>query len=206
MPGFAHQDILSSYFIFNFCVPIISYRWQQTIPNLTGLNTIQLCFLLIWSPAWIFLYDTVRCQHSQHAAPNVFCLFAFPVLCFKVAIIFMNRMWTGQMKNQFPIQDTSKYHFYNTICSSRISSVAQSCPTLCDPMSHSTPVLSVHHQLPEFTQTHAHWVSDAIQPSHPLSSPSPPALDPSQHQGLFQWVNSSRIVYQKTIEIQTSAN
>ena len=127
MPGFAHQDILSSYFIFNFCVPIISYWWQQTIPNLTGLNTIQLCFLLIWSPAWIFLYDTVRCQHSQHAAPNVFCLFAFPVLCFKVAIIFMNRMWTGQMKNQFPIQDTGKYHFYKTICSSRISSVQFSC-------------------------------------------------------------------------------
>ena len=211
MPGFAHQDILSSYFIFNFCVLIISYRWQQTIPNLTGLNTIQLCFLLIWSPAWMFLYDTVRCQHSQHAAPNVFCLFAFPVLCFKVAIIFMNRMWTGQMKNQFPIQDTGKYHFYKTICSSRISSVQfssviQSCPTLCNPMNHSMPGLSVHHQLPEFTQTHAHRVSDAIQPSHPLLSPSPPALDPSQHQGLFQWVNSSRIVYQKTIEIQTSAN
>ena len=211
MPGFAHQDILSSYFIFNFCVLIISYRWQQTIPNLTGLNTIQLCFLLIWSPAWMFLYDTVRCQHSQHAAPNVFCLFAFPVLCFKVAIIFMNRMWTGQMKNQFPIQDTGKYHFYKTICSSRISSVQfssviQSCPTLCNPMNHSMPGLSVHHQLPEFTQTHAHRVSDAIQPSHPLLSPSPPALDPSQHQGLFQWVNSSRIVYQKTVEIQTSAN
>ena len=62
------------------------------------------------------------------------------------------------------------------------SSVAQSCPTLCDPMNRSTPGLPVHHQLPEFTQTHVHQVSDAIQPSHPLSSPSPPALNPSQHQ------------------------
>ena len=63
------------------------------------------------------------------------------------------------------------------------SSVAQSCPTLCDPMNRSTPGLPVHHQLPEFTQTHAYQVSDAIQPSHPLSSPSPPAPNPSQHQG-----------------------
>ena len=66
------------------------------------------------------------------------------------------------------------------------SSVTQLCPTLCNPMNHSTPGLPVHHQLPEFTQTHAHRVSDAIQPSHPLSSPSPPAPNPSQHQGLFQ--------------------
>ena len=66
------------------------------------------------------------------------------------------------------------------------SSVAQSCPTLCDPINHSTPGLPVHHQLPEFTQTHVHQVSDAIQPSHPLSSPSPPAPNPSQHQSLFQ--------------------
>ena len=67
----------------------------------------------------------------------------------------------------------------------QFSSVAQSCPTLCDPMNHSTPGLPVHHQLPEFTQTHTHRVSDAIQPSHSLSSPSPPAPNPSQHQSLF---------------------
>ena len=68
----------------------------------------------------------------------------------------------------------------------QFSSVDQSCPTLCEPMNHSTPGLPVHHKLPEFTQSHAHQVSDAIQPSHPLSSPSPPAPNPSQHQGLFQ--------------------
>ena len=74
------------------------------------------------------------------------------------------------------------------IGSVQFSSVAQSCPTLCDPMNHSTPGLPVHHQLPEFTQTHVHRVSDAIQPSHPLSSPSPPAPNPSQHQSLFHWL------------------
>ena len=76
----------------------------------------------------------------------------------------------------------------------QFSSVAQSWPSLCDPMNHGTPGLPVHHQLPEFTQTQVHRVSDAIQPSHPLSSPSPPAPNPSQHQSLFQWVNSSHEV------------
>ena len=69
----------------------------------------------------------------------------------------------------------------------QFSSVAQSCPTFCDPMNHSTPGLSVHHQVSESTQTNVHWVGDAIQPSHPLSSPSPPALNLSQHQSLFNW-------------------
>ena len=73
----------------------------------------------------------------------------------------------------------------------QFNSIAQSCPTLCDPMNHSPPGLPVHHQLPESTQTHVHRVGDAIQPSHPLLSPSPPAPNPSQHQGLFQWVNWS---------------
>ena len=76
------------------------------------------------------------------------------------------------------------YTFY--IYSVQFSSIAQSCPTLCDPMNCSMPGLPVHHQLPELTQTHAYRVGDAIQPSHPLLSPSPPAPNPSQHQGLFQ--------------------
>ena len=67
------------------------------------------------------------------------------------------------------------------VVSVQFNLVAQSCPTLCDPMNHSTPGLPVHHHLPEFTQTHVHRVCDAIQPSHPLSSPSPPAPNPSQH-------------------------
>ena len=83
----------------------------------------------------------------------------------------------------------------------QFSSVTQSCPTLCDPMNRSTPGLPVHNQLPEFTQTHAHRVGDATQPSHPLSSPSPPAPNPSQHWALFQWVNSSHEVA-KVLEFQ----
>ena len=87
------------------------------------------------------------------------------------------------------------------LSSVQFSSVAQSCPTLCNPMNCSTPGLPVHHQLPEFTHTHVHPVSDAIQPSHPLSSPSPPAPNTSQHQSLFQGVNSSHEVA-KVLEFQ----
>ena len=83
----------------------------------------------------------------------------------------------------------------------QFSSDTQSCRILCDPMDCSTPGLPVYHQLPEFTQTHDHRVGDAIQPSHPLSSPSPPALNLSQHQGLFQWVSSSHHVA-KVLEFQ----
>ena len=83
----------------------------------------------------------------------------------------------------------------------QFSSVAQSCLTLCNPMNRSTPGFPVHHQLQEFTQTHVHRVSDAIQPSHHLSSPSPPAPNPSQHQSLFQWVNSSHEMA-KVLEFQ----
>ena len=83
----------------------------------------------------------------------------------------------------------------------QFSSVAQSCLTLCNPMDCSTLGLPVHHQLPEFTQTHVHWVGDAIQPSHPLSSPSLPAFSLSQRQDLFQWVSSSHQVA-KVLEFQ----
>ena len=81
--------------------------------------------------------------------------------------------------------------FYISFLAHQFSSVAQLCPTLCDPMSRSTPGLPVHHHLPEFTQTHVHRVSDAIQPSHPRSSLSPTDPNPSQHQSPFRWVNCS---------------
>ena len=87
------------------------------------------------------------------------------------------------------------------ISSVQFSSVTQSCLTLCDPMNHSAPGFPVHHQLPQSTQTHVHWVGDTMQPSHPLLSPSPPALNLSQHQGLFQWVSSSHQVA-KVLEFQ----
>ena len=82
-----------------------------------------------------------------------------------------------------------------------VSSVTQLCPTLCDPMNYSTPGLPVHHQLLEFTQTHVHRVSGVIQPSYPLSSPLPPAPNPSQRQSLLEWVNSSHEVA-KVLEFQ----
>ena len=86
-------------------------------------------------------------------------------------------------------------------CSLQFSSVTKLCRTLCDPVNHSTPGLPVHHQLPESTQTYVHWVGDAIQPSHPLLSPSPPALNLSQHQDLFKWVSSWHQVA-KVLEFQ----
>ena len=92
-------------------------------------------------------------------------------------------------------------HSQHPFSSVQFSSVMQSCPTLCNPMNHSTPGLPVHHQPPESTQTHVHWVSDGIQPSHPRLSPSPPALNPSQHQRLFKWVSSSHQVA-KVLEFQ----
>ena len=92
-------------------------------------------------------------------------------------------------------QDTLLLYYF------QFSSVAQSCPTLCDPMNCGTPGLPVYHQFPEFTQTHVHRVGNAIQPSHPLSSPSPPAPNPSQHQSVFQWVSFSHEVA-KVLEFQ----
>ena len=111
--------------------------------------------------------------------------------------------WTGCITLQskglsrvFSNTTVQKHQFFSTQLFSQsnslfdfsvqFSSITQSCPTLCNPMNCSTPGLPVHHKLPEFTQTHAHQVSDAIQPSHPLSSLSPPAPNPSKHQGLFQ--------------------
>ena len=104
--------------------------------------------------------------------------------CFHTMRKYMKHVWTSVTVPSSYLTLVLRKH------SDQFSSVAQSCPTLCDPMNSSTPGLPVHHHLPEFTQTHVHWVRDAIQPSHPLSSPSPPAPNPSQHQGLFQWVNS----------------
>ena len=110
----------------------------------------------------------------------------------------------GLQRPTWPLALTSQPHSH--FSSVWLSSVAQSCPTLCNPMNRSTPGLPVHHQLPEFTQIHVHRVSDAIQPSHPLSSPSPPVPNHSQHQGLFQWVNSSHEVANQSIGVSASTS
>ena len=100
--------------------------------------------------------------------------------------------WSGKMSTPIDCDRLSMY---------QLSSVAQLCSTLCDAINRSMPGLPVHHQLPESTQTHVHRVSDAIQPSHPLSSPSPPALNLSQYQSLFKWVSSPHQVA-KVLEFQ----
>ena len=91
-------------------------------------------------------------------------------------------------------------YWQEAFSSVQFSSVIQSCPTLCDPMDCTMPGLLVHHQLPEFIQTHVRWVGDTIQSSHPLSSPSPSAFNLSHHQGLFKWVTSHQVA--KVLEFQ----
>ena len=139
------------------------------------------------------------------------------ILCVK-SIVFPQRMqpinthghprWQWFLSGLFLIDYSSNlsHKLFTTVgiitsCSVQFSSVTQSCLTLCDPMNHSMPGLPIHHQFPEFTQTHVLRVGDVIQPSHPLSSPSPPAPNPSQHQGLFQSVNSLHEVA-KVLEFQ----
>ena len=109
----------------------------------------------------------------------------------EMSFFVMNHMITSWFFNH--LNHTQNHH--------QFSSLTQSCPTLCDPMDCSTPGFSLHHRIPELTQIHAHWVNDAIQPSHPLSPPSPPAFNLSQHQGLFKWVSSSHQV-SKVLEFQ----
>ena len=116
---------------------------------------------------------------------------------------------TSSIVGWFAIRSSIGSHFARTLHHdlfissgpTPFSSDSHSCPTLCDPMNCSAPGLPVCHQLPESTKTHVHWVGDAIQPSHPLSSPIPPALNLSQHQGLFRWVSSSHQVA-KVLEFQ----
>ena len=116
----------------------------------------------------------------------------------------MNKTWNLKRKNSWlmyiPFIFPSFFSSYNSN-SVQFSSVAQSCQTPCNPMDCSTPGIPVHHQPLAFIQTHVHWVSDAIQPSHPLSAPSPLTFNLSQHQGLFKWVSSSHQVA-KVLEFQ----
>ena len=109
--------------------------------------------------------------------------------------------WTSKIRYQVKEFNILCMRRFEPLSSVQFSSVTQSCLTLCEPMDDSTPGFPVHHQLPEPTQTHVHWVSNAIQPSYPLSSPSPLALNLFQHQGLFQRVSSSHQVA-KVLEFQ----
>ena len=121
----------------------------------------------------------------SYCSSHFLVLIDFPILNFHTSDFCLEDKWLGQ--GHFLL------NFIPKLISVQCSSVAQSSLTLCDPVNRSTPGLPVHHQLPEFTQTHVYWVGDAIQPSHPLSFPSP-AFNLSQRQGLFKWVSSSHQV------------
>ena len=135
------------------------------------------------------------CSWTQDVFPFIPIIFDFFQQCF---LVFSIQLFTSLVKfipEYFILFDAvSNVIAFLISFSVQFSSVTQLCLTLCDPMNHITPGLPVHYHLPEFTQAHVHWVSDAIQPSHPLSSPFPSASNPSQHQSLCQWVNSSHEV------------
>ena len=126
--------------------------------------------------------DSLWPHESQHARPP--CLSATPGVHPNSCAL---SQWCHPAISSSVVPLSFCPHQFSSV---QFSSVAQSCPTLCNPMNCSMPGFPVHHELQEFTQTHVHRVGDAIQPSHPLLSPSPPAPNPSQHQSLFQWVNS----------------
>ena len=147
------------------------------------------------------LSSAYLCQHSVVFVANL-----GSYLLLKFGVVFFLRFF-------FPVQWRIP-HFRNfclwwpshwlKCLAPQFSSVAQSCPTLFDPMNRSTPGLPVHHHLPELTQTQVHRDGDAIQPSHPLLSPTPPAPNRSQHQSLFQWVNSSHEVAKVLVSASAS--
>ena len=165
---------------------------RKAFSNMHACSVNQLCLTLrshgLWPARWLSPWDSpgkntgVGCHSLLHGS-------------------FWPRDWTwvSCIASKFFIIWITRESYL--VLSDQIRSVTQSCLTLCDPMNSSMPGLPVHRQLPEFTQTHVHRVSGAIQPSHPLSSPSPPAPNPSQHQSLFQWVNSSHEVA-KVLEFQ----
>ena len=144
--------------------------------------------------SYLTLCDTMDCSSP---GSSVHGIFQARILEW-VAISFSRGSSYPGIKPMSPTLAGRLYHWAtrkaNTVQKSlysvQFSSVAQSCLTLWDPMNHIMPGLPIHHQILESTQTHVHRVDDIIQPSHPLSSPSPPALNLSQYQGLFQWVNS----------------
>ena len=126
--------------------------------------------------SWVYIWKKKNTKSKSHMHPSVHGCTIYNSQDMEATLLPINR-WMDK---------EDAVHVYNG--KRQFSSAAWSCRTLCDPTNRSTPGLPVHHQLPEFIQTHVHRVRDAIQPSHPLSSPSPSAPNHSQHQSLFQWV------------------
>ena len=162
---FTFQEMLCHYTDLSFASPVFNYicwtfkKWGKDFPS------VQCWYIFRLQIEWLLCLSL----HNM--------VLAYFKLLKKI-------YWRG-VDLQFCISFCCTAKWISFTYTYQFSSVAQSCPTLCDPVNCSTPGLPVHHQLWEFTQTHVHGVSDAIQPSHPLSSPSPPAPSPSQHQSLF---------------------
>ena len=166
---------------------IVRHNWSNLACIYTLLHYIMLLILSNnWFDSWLHICKTLSRWQKYKYLFKLFIISIYSIIHYPLVQLLLIKWYL----NDFLVKHSVQF-----------SSVAQSYPTLCDPMNRSMPGLPVHHQLPEFIQTHIHWVSDAIQPSHPLSSPSPPALNPSQHQSLFQWVNSSHEVA-KVLEFQ----
>ena len=152
----------------------IYQRKHEKMFNLIGNQKIELLFI-----------PMKLCKGSEQASPV--CV----ILAYR--LVWFQGNWDPLGPRKTAISPYTTWNWNGKIII-QFSSVTQSCPTLWDPMNRNMPGLPVHHQLLESTQTHVHWVGDAIQLSHPLLSPSPPALDLSQHQGLFKWISSSHQV------------
>ena len=178
---------------------------------INGKNEVFLCVLSEWLLLIKAILDiaTLKCLTFQkHTWMSAQCLIWFHLFSnFIVNLMASYLYWIPSMLEEQQVVFLEYIYFPGMALTTLtaipwpFSSVIQSCPTLCDPMNCSTPGPPVHHQLPEFTQIHVHRVGDAIQASHPLLSPSPPAPNPSQHQSLFQSVNSSHEVA-KVLEFQ----
>ena len=138
-------------------------------------------------------------EKMSYGSAQLTCPFIYQVRWTQALPVVFRRLRLVEDINQNPL--TQKRHRGRHSSSVQLSSIAQSYLTLCNTMDYSMPGLPVHHHLLEFTQTHVHWVGDAIQPSHHLLSPSPPTFRLSQHQGLFQWISSSHQMA-KVLEFQ----
>ena len=160
--------------------------WLQ-LPSAVILEPKKIKFVTVSTVSLCFFHEVM----GPDAMILVFWIQSFKPTFSLPSFTFIKRLFSSSSLSAIRVVSSAYLVPFSSV---QFNSVAQSCPTLCDPMNCSTPGLLVHHQLPEFTQTHIHRVSDAIQPSHPLSSPFPPAPNPSQHQSLFQWVNSSHEV------------
>ena len=180
-----------------------SFLFSQIIsiyPSTFSLSSDRITHSPTWEKVRDFRYQGLNCKNSErglsHVVISISCYFWWWWWwCFQS---WMSWIWISAPKRNSYLTLSTSISRFNQF---QFSSIAQSCLTLCNPINHGMPGLPVHYQLPEFTQTHVHWVSNAIQPSHPLSSPSPPALNLSQHQGLYKWVSSLHQV-PKVLEFQ----